>query len=396
MPLPRPTHRLLVTARDPAAAYHLTEVVRCASGDPRFEVRAAAQEPAWGLLRRGGVEVQPLPDVKTRDPFSPSGIRLRALARTLLEEFEPDAVLCGLSTPFDGGIDEAVLAEARVPTFLLQDFWGEQNDLFGRRAELFLVLDEMAAELSWRRHGAPSAIVGSPRHATYRSIDGPARRRDVRRALSLRPDVPVIGLFGQALHKLPGYRRTVEAWAAAMAAFPSPVVAAYRPHPRESEADRRHTLELLRGAELGPICVLDLGVEDALLCCDVVCSAFSNCTYDAAYLNYFASQPLIVPLCLFFDPEVVEYFQQIVRLAEWPYLKSDLALPIHEAGHLRDALVEAVGRDARHRFWQAARQNLISPVGSPQRVLDVVDQALHVPLGPVQGPSLSPVSRSQP
>ena len=35
------------------------------------------------------------------------------------------------------------------------------------------------------------------------------------------------------------------------------------------------------------ICARGWSVEEALLFCDVACSAFSNCTYDAAYLNRF-------------------------------------------------------------------------------------------------------------
>lgn len=370
-------HRLLITARDPAAAYHLMEVVRRASSDARFEMQIVAQDPACGLMRRGGLQVEQVPAIKTRDRSSADGKQLLAIADRLLADFAPDAVLCGLSTPFDGGIDEAVLARTRVPSFMFQDFWGEQNNLFGRGADLLLVLDQVAADLTWSRHAAPSVIVGSPRHAMYSDIDGPSRRRAVRTQLRLPPHVPVIGLFGQALHALRGYLRTIECWAAAVAKFPGPCIAAYRPHPRESEADRRRTLELLQSSGVEQVCMLDGGVEDSLLCCDVVCSAFSNCTYDVAYLNYFASQPLLVPLCLFFDVEVVDYFRQIVQLDEWPYMKADLALPIYEASQLGARLVEAVGENAKRRYWEAAKRNLISPLGSTQRVLDVIDSMLQ-------------------
>lgn len=112
-------------------------------------------------------------------------------------------------------------------------------------------------------------------------------------------------------------------------------------------------------------------VELCLLACDVVCSVFSNCTYDAAYLNYFSRGPLITPVSLFFDAEVVSYFRQMVRLAEFPYLKAGLVKVVREPDGLAAALAEAAGYEDKQKYWQRARGTLADPARAPSRVLEV-------------------------
>jgi hypothetical protein len=113
-------------------------------------------------------------------------------------------------------------------------------------------------------------------------------------------------------------------------------------------------------------------VEHCLLACDVVCSAFSNCTYDAAYLNYFSRRPLITPVSLFFDAEIVSYFRRMVRLAEFPYLKAGLVKVVRESDHLTVALTEAAGEEDKQRYWQRARSTLADPARAPSRVLEEI------------------------
>jgi hypothetical protein len=367
--------RLLISARDPAAAYHLTEIVKQARHDARFEITVVAQDPAWSIMRAAGIDATQVSLEKATTVDSAEARLLLERAERILAEFEPDAVLCGLSTPFDGGIDEAILARTRVPSLLLQDFWGERNAYFGRGPDVCLVLDRMAADLTWSRHQLPSRIVGSARHAAYEDTAPVERRAAVRGALGVPPGATVLSLFGQALHALEGYRNTVEAWGDAVKRFPGRRIAAYRKHPRESDDDQRRTRDMFRDAGIDVLSLDDFSVEDALLAGDVIASAFSNCTYDAAYLNFFADRPMLVPVCLFFEPGVVEYFQRIVRLKEWPYLKSGLVLPVYERETLPQALVDAAGDAAKREFWEAAKRNLVSPQGASHRVLDAVAEA---------------------
>ena len=77
----------------------------------------------------------------------------------------------GLSTPFDGGIDEAVIALTKTPTYLFQDFWGEINTFFGGKPDSVFVLDEYAKALNEKKYMVASHIVGSPKAFSVRSIE---------------------------------------------------------------------------------------------------------------------------------------------------------------------------------------------------------------------------------
>ena len=363
--------RILVTARDAAAALHLIEVVRAASSRPDLIISTVTQSPATRYFRDAGISVEALDLPPALRHDGPEGAALMAAAREILERICPDAVLCGLSTPFDGGIDEAMLAAFAGPSFVLQDFWGEANGFFGRKADVYLALDEEAVRLSHERHNISATAVGSPRHSAYAQLDVSALRDRVRRELKVTPDTTVFGFFGQALHGLDGYRRTLLAWANAIRRYSGQVLTVYRPHPREKRTEIDHTIAILRDEGLECAIFADTDVEHALLVCDVVCSAFSNCSYDAAYLNRFSERPLITPASLFFDPEIVEYFRRMVRLAEFPYLKAGLVVPIRDAADLPELLVFAASAEGKARCWQAA-QKLPNPADAPARVLDVV------------------------
>jgi len=153
--------RLLITARDVAAAHHLIQVARVAARDPRFSIAIAAQDPAARHFAAAGFRFDHVPAAAASDPGDPAAGVVRSAARALLERIQPDAVLVGLSTPFDAGLDEAILAETTVPSSLLQDFWGEQNLLFGRGADQILGIDLQALERNAERYQVPTTTVGT-------------------------------------------------------------------------------------------------------------------------------------------------------------------------------------------------------------------------------------------
>ena len=96
-----------------------------------------------------------------------------------------------------------------------------------------------------------------------------------------------------------------------------------------------------------------------------------------AYLNYFSGTPLATPVALFFDPDVVSYFRQIVQLDEFPYLKADLVLPVYEGDDLAELLSMAATPETKERFWRAAKTKLVGPDGATDRVLDAIVKQLN-------------------
>jgi len=362
---------ILITARDPAAALHLIEVARAARERPGIALAAATQEPATTYFRAAGMDSRPvaLPAAKRAD--SVAGRALLDAARTLIAETRPDATLSGLSTPFDGGIDEAVTAVFEGPRFVMQDFWGEANLTLGRPADLYFTLDDEGARMSAQRHGVAAMPVGSPRHSAYAAMNVNAIRAAERARLGIDARTTIAGFFGQALHGLEGYRRTLEVWTEAVLAQRRPTVAFYRPHPRETEAEAQWTFELMQASGADALLSDARDVEHALLACDVVCSAFSNCTYDAAYLNHFSREPLITPMALLFDEEIVDYFRRMVRLREFPYLKAGLAKAVRDPDALAAALEQAAGPEDKALYWNRASA-LANPAETPARILDAI------------------------
>lgn len=368
-------YRILITARDPAAALHLIEIVKSALQRDVFKVDIVTQQPATRYFQEAGFDPYALDMPAAKTAFSLEGLSLLDKAKELIDTFNPDAVLCGLSTPFDGGIDEAMTAVFKGPTFVMQDFWGEANQFFEAKAQLYFALDNEAVRLSKNRHGLNAVSVGSPRHSAYQHMNIKAVRRKERERIGAKADTTVVGFFGQALHKVPGYRKTLNTWVEAMISQEGDYKALYRPHPREAESDVFWSVKRFEQAGVSCVVCDSQDVENSLLACDMVCSAFSNCTYDVAYLNYFSDEPLITPVSLFFDPQIVSYFHRMVKLDEFPYLKSGLVFAVNEASELPKVLSVAGSLREKKKYWQAAKK-LPNPAHAPARVLDHIHYSL--------------------
>lgn len=367
--------RLLVSARDPAAAFHMAALSKAAWADPRFALTLVAQPPALQILRASGLPVQPVPPLSTTDAHDAKGQKLLELADDILSAVHPDVVLCGLSSPSEGGIDEALMARRKAIGMVFQDFWGELNGFFGGMPDLVLVIDRFAAEQTRRRHGIQTCVTGSPRHGAYRHFDGHTMRQSVRSALGVDNQL-VFGLLGQPLHAREGYRRTLEVWRHALLEFASPPTVLYRPHPRESTAQQTWTQDWLIASGLKAIYYADGSTEQALAACDVVCSVMSNCAYDAAYLNYFSTRPLISPVLMLFDAELRSFYESIVKIQDLPYLSKHLALPVWNAQDLAPTLQGAATPLVQQQLWRAAHSALEDASTACERILEAICSAV--------------------
>lgn len=364
-----PIH-LLITARDVAAALHLIEVARAARQDPRFSISIAAQEPAARHFAAAGLTLEHVPSMVTKTSDGVEASALRTAARSLLERLQPDAVLVGLSTPFDAGLDEAVLAETTAPSSLLQDFWGEQNLILGRGADQILGIDTQASERNAERYHAPTVVVGSPRYAAYAALDITGIRSRTRLTIGATKSTQVVGFFSQALHSLPGYRRTIEHFLSCAAGMDALVL--LRPHPREDDAQRRQTRVLFSTSGLNVVSDNSPDVETALAACDVVVSLFSICTFDASYLNRFSPVPVAVPMSLLFDQEIADYCRQQGNYIDFSHHALGLVRPVYDPRKLTQALRDAATAEAAHDAWARAHRYLPDPSEAPARVLDAV------------------------
>lgn len=365
--------KLLVTCRDLGSALSIIEIVKQGLLDEKNQIEVYAQKPAYDKFLSHGLQAH----LVEFEPIHISGDstvdELFCYCERILNEFSPDVILAGLSTPGDAGIDEAMVcvAKGRKPTFVMQDFWGEINNFFGVMADSYFCLDEKAAELTGSRYQVSTKILGSPKHAHYAKIDFVERRNILRKKLNIKNDEIVIGFFGQALHALVGYGDTLQQWAKAMSELSVPVHAAYRPHPRERAIDVLKTIEIFKKIGLNFTLLTHGESEDSLIVCDVVCSPFSNCSYDASYINYFCDIPFVVPVNLLFNKEVHQYIYKIIHTHQTPYVEMGLALNIEVQSSLKDILEFSISSEGREQVWQASKQ-LSNPVNSATEALSIL------------------------
>lgn len=364
--------RLLISARDPGAAFHLIEIARYARAMPGIEVFPVAASPALDIFQRAGLPVRPFVSGTTAiPPASEERDAILREAAAVMAEASPDAILVGLSSP-DCGVDEALLARAKgVPTYALQDYWGDVNSGFGVLADTYFVIDQTAAAITRRRAGAKPQIVvcGSPRHAsqgqTWRSVLASAQGRQPAAA-------PSIVFLGQPLWHLEGYARTLVKTAAALPAISSAAQFRYRPHPKESESERARAVHVLSAAGSVPTLDDEPLVEKSLLAADLCCTCFSSCALDFAFLNRASSAPLGGMLLMLFEPDVRQYYLDFTGLHDVPLTPMGLATTVWLEADVPAAMAAALEEEERMKCWRAAGAVLMDPTVASARVLGTI------------------------
>lgn len=355
--------RLLISARDPAAAWNMAAIARAARADGRFEVHVYAADPAFNLLRNDGIAVGRFRSACVTDQTDYLASTLLAEAAELINTLQPDVVLTGLSRSGEGGIDEALLAVSKAPCAALQDFWGDVNDFFGSRADIYLVLDHQASKLTRQRYNVPTKVVGSPRHTAYDALNPAELRRTTRGRYGLGKQDVLIGLFSQPIWPDPGYVRTLAAFSAAVAEVITSGVIILRPHPKDPETAISQTREALETSGLRVILCAEDRVESCLAACDLICSPFSLCTLDALYLCRNAPFLPAGLIYLLFDPALRAMCRQSCGFDEMPLAKLGMALAPTCPDELPDALRTALSVSWRTRTYTLARSRLPASEG---------------------------------
>ncbi len=365
--------RILFSARDVGAALNLAEIIHEARARPELVVRTVASEPAFDTLVQAGVSAEQISEAAIPDARHPGAGPLLSRARSIVEEWGPQAVFVGLSGP-DAGIDEALLVAAReggIPTYAFQDSWGDLNTVLDVQARRYFVLDEEAARITRLRGVADAVVVGAPKYARYAELDTSALRRDGRALLAADSSDTIVGFFGQPLGFLRGYLQTAAVFSEKLQTTLPSARRIYVPHPRESADERLSVLRRL--SEWGDWQTVSSGSIEARICpCDVVATPYSTCGYDTAMLNYCSPQPLGSVLYLMFDRELRTYYRRYSHLEYVPPTKLGLAVELDNADGLADALISACSASHRERMWRAARTAIQPPDRAAERVVEGV------------------------
>lgn len=350
--------RILVSSRDVGAAINIIEIVKLAKSAPDCDLFLYIQPPAAQYFGNHNLEYELVPNFIVKQQDSNEADLILNYADELLEKIKPDVILCGLSTPGDAGIDEALItvAKNKIPTVVMQDFWGEVNDFFGTCADYYFCLDQEAKILTEQRHDTEGLVIGSPRHSWYKSLDLIHLRKELREKADLSTEDIVIGLFGQSLHRIPGYKETLLDFLSLVPEACPGATIVYRQHPRESDDQALSTIELLESSKISFRLMKDEKVEHTLILCDAVCSILSNCLYDASYLNFFSPIPFISPIALCYKEDLLNHLNNYNMIKASPYKEKNIAFIFDSQKPDSRNLQYLFSDSGKREYWMASKK----------------------------------------
>lgn len=359
--------RLLVSARDYGAAVGIRELARVAIADKRFRMHIVADEPAASYLAAHDVSFEQVCLGSVRD-MSAADTLLKS-AQELLASWPCDALLASLSGP-GAGIDEALLKVAStLPTFALQDYWGDVNQVLGQPAGTYLVVDSCAAKITQARSESRAVVVGSVKHCRMDQYNVMMLRKRFRDKLNIKGNQSVAVVFGQPLWDVGGYRETLAEFAEALHKSAPETLCLYRSHP----AEQRELLRLWKDTRDvnwsdppgGPL-------EEALCGADLVVSVFSSCGLDQLMLSRNSSRPLGTVIYLLHEPRIRQFVGEYTGLDYIPAAAAGCALEARAGTDLKHLISEALEQNCRTALWQKTREKIPNPTDAPMRVLDAV------------------------
>lgn len=361
--------RILFSARDTAAALFIAPIIEAARRHPSFEPYVVAQGLAIDILSK----TARTNELIIIDRNASDVDELSEIVDTLLHSLQPKYVVTSLSSPRQVGVDEVLVRQAvsagihSIST--VQDFWGECNFISGSKPHRFFVQDVFAKIHTEARHKVPCVVVGSTRHDRYCDIDPPQLRDHFRKTVKA-DEGKIITFFGQALHSVKGYHEHLLALGRSVEGQFENAVYYYRPHPRETYEETRQTLKLLNHNKSRFVLTPDIDLETLLCGSDVSISMFSNCLYDAAYLNRISNIPVTLPVSAILSAELLEALTNdlAINIDELPYASTGIAVVIRPSDSFN--LSELVNMDSSETVWKNASEVLEQPGKASLSVLE--------------------------
>lgn len=364
--------KLLITARDPATAVSFEKLIQDLLASNDFTLRVLCQEPAFEILTPVVPEncLQFIPKDEFKQVLEDDFLRHQ------FDTFQPDAVLTGISGP-DTGIDEAVLHYAfthGIQSYALQSFWGDMNQASGARPHTAFVLDDEAIELTNKRYPDIHCIpIGSIKHAKFDGFDALACRGSFRPRFVSETQI-LLGFYGQPLEDQEGYLRTLEKMAEELKKWHRDFKVMYRPHPKEPDHLKCFTFSLLEKAVGKERVFFDPGLElkHSLSVCDLVVSAFSTCGFDALYLNEMAPKAFNASVYLWFDPELIHWWQTYNQIQRNPLLTRELVLHVDKEIELLDVFEFGLDKAVQSEIRDRAHRYLPQPQTGISRIIEAL------------------------
>lgn len=317
--------KLLMSARDPGAAGNIAVLYEDLLKTGLFDINLVASGSAYSMLKQKGLSPGffEIPDGKDHvDPSIETSALLLEKVSAILEKKKPDIVVIGLSS-FGAGIDEALAYLSDVPVFAVQDFWGDVNLSLGKPADIYLVMDEYAAEITRKRCGARTEIIGSPKYSRYAFLDIKGMRNKSREYLGASEDEKIIGWFGQH-PDIPGYTDVFESFFEALKRLKEDHVVFFREHPKFG-VNVKVNADSLNSIGIRSKDVTGIGsAEDWISACDLLVTPFSLCGLDHAYMSAFSRLAMGNVIYLMNNMKIRGFFMETSGIERIPTIETGI------------------------------------------------------------------------
>ena len=359
--------KLFVTARDPATAVSFQILLPKLAQNSNFELCVLAQEPAATILAEVDYSISTFGAL---DSFE----QIQHKVKKIINEFQPDAVLTGISGP-DAGVDEAALKVAKIQgiqSYALQSFWGDINQLSSAVPNHAFVLDDEAQRLTNLRYKEVRCIpIGSIKHADFDRYDVLALREKSRQNVD--DDEVIIGFYGQPILEIKGYFETLEAMVRQLKTWSRRFKLIYRPHPKESQVLFEKTRQLFENAFADAVEIDEQAdIVDSLVKADLVVSVFSTCGFDNLYLNEISSKAFNASVYLWFDSCMIQWWKDYSGLESMPLISEGLLLSVDKESEMLDIFEQGLKPEVQHQLWLQAKAHLPDASLAVQTVIETL------------------------
>lgn len=320
-----PKKKILLSARDPGSVGNILALLPMLRQSSLFEPYLTASGVAAHIFSIHGEDPIVFDFSGGKTFINSSGDdpkELLSAAKNLLHTINPDIVIASLSS-LGIGVDEALLATAQVPTFALQEFWGDVNLGLSVPAGQYLVLDDFAADLTQKRWGVNSTVIGAPKYTRYKSLDISQMRKNSRSSTEFPSGKKIIGWFGQS-PEIHGHEDVFATMLEALSLLKDHCVLLLREHPK-FDSERQNHLRMAK--KIGISCYDATGQdtpEHWLCACDLVITLFSLCGLDHAYLSAYSDKPIGSVMYMMSHPGVRDFAQKFCGILKFPTVDQGL------------------------------------------------------------------------
>lgn len=339
---------ILLTARDVGAAQHIGVIAKFFFGKG-FIVVLLASGAAFEYFRVNKINakifcVSDDKDYVSHDATQNEIKELIKAAYQILDEINPDVIICGLST-YDYGIDEAVLylAEEKrlnIPSFQFLDTWGEMfNYLYDGYPDIYLGFDESILKYADKKFLKRIRIVGAPKYENYSQINTDHSKKKIYKKFGIQDHEKVIGYFGQKPDE-PGHTYNFIKLLASVKECQKRFLCKFlvRAHPGWKKMYDEYW-DLIRENNIDAIDITEEPIIEDLLCaCDIVATSYSTVAIDHAFLSSYSPSSIGVVVYLLEGQDIKKYLTDTYGYWKNPLLEKEIGFYINQEENTYDKI----------------------------------------------------------